>query len=95
MAEIINMGEKPEILKLDEGKYSFFVGRQKYTLNTPIEEEQIYRVVSCIQELVAAFPGNLSQDERLFLALISLSLKLDEFGCRIKDLSGKISVNKE
>ena len=84
------MGEKPEILKLDEGKYSFFVGRQKYTLNTPIEEEQFYRVVSCIQELVAAFPGNLSQD-----ALISLSLKLDEFGCRIKDLSGKISVNKE
>ncbi len=95
MADIAGMGELREIVKLDEGKYSFFVGREKYTLNTPLKEDEFRRVVSCVQELVASFPANLSQDERLFLALISLSHKLDVLGCRVSLLADKISANAD
>ena len=95
MADTLSMGEMREIIKLDEGKYSFFVGREKYTLNTPLEEEEFRRVVSCVQELVATFPVNLSQDERLFLALISLSHKLDVLGCRVSLLAEKIDAGAD
>ena len=63
------MDEAPEIRNLGDGKYSFLVGRQRYTLTTPLDEERFVRIVTAIRDLVASFPPTLSR-ERLLLALI-------------------------
>ena len=81
------MDEAPEIRNLGEGKYSFLVGRQRYTLTTALDEERFVRIVSAIQELVSSFPPTLSQEERLFLALMSFSHELDDIKCRIDSLT--------
>ncbi|MGD9667313.1 MAG: cell division protein ZapA [Synergistaceae bacterium] len=80
------MDEAPEIRNLGDGKYSFLVGRQRYTLTTALDEERFVRIVSAIQELVSTFPPTLSQEERLFLALMSFSHELDDIKCRIDSL---------
>ncbi len=81
------MDEAPEIRSLGEGKYSFLVGRQRYTLTTALEEECFVRIVSTIQELVSSFPPSLSQDERLFLALMSFSHELDDIKCKVDSIA--------
>ncbi len=81
------MDEAPEIRNLGEGKYSFLVGRQRYTLTTALDEERFVRIVSSIQELVSSFPPTLSQEERLFLALMYYSHELDDIKCRIDSLT--------
>lgn len=81
------MDEAPEIRSLGEGKYSFLVGRQRYTLTTPLEEERFVRIVSAIQELVSSFPPSLSQEERLFLALMSFSHQLDDLAVRVESMA--------
>ena len=53
------MDEAPEIRNLGEGKYSFLVGRQRYTLTTALDEERFVRIVSARQELVSSFPPTL------------------------------------
>ena len=81
------MDEAPEIRNLGERKYSFLVGRQRYTLTTALDEERFVRIVSSIQELVSSFPPTLSQEERLFLALMSFSHELDDIKCRIDSVT--------
>lgn len=81
------MDEAPEIKNLGEGKYSFLVGRQRYTLNTALDDKRFVRIVSAIQELVSSFPPTFSQDERLFLALMSFSHELDDIKCRIDSVT--------
>ena len=81
------MDEAPEIRNLGEGKYSFLVGRQRYTLITALDQERFVRIVSAIQELVSSFPPTLSQEERLFLALMSFSHELDDIKCRIDSVT--------
>ena len=85
------MDEAPEIRNLGEGKYSFLVGRQRYTLTTALDEERFVRIVSAIQELVSSFPPTLSQEERLFLALMSFSHELDDIKCRIDSFTATLS----
>ena len=81
------MDEAPEIRNLGEVKNSFLVGRQRYTLTTALDEELFVRIVSAIQELVSSFPPTLSQEERLFLALMSFSHELDDIKCRIDSVT--------
>lgn len=81
------MDEAPEIRNLGEGKYSFLVGRQRYTLTTALDEERFVRIVSVIQELVSSFPPTLSQEERLFLALMSFAHELDDIKCKIDSIA--------
>ncbi|MDO9543724.1 MAG: hypothetical protein Q7J00_00910 [Synergistaceae bacterium] len=81
------MDEAPEIRNMGEGKYSFLVGRQRYTLTTALDEERFVRIVSAIQEMVSSFPPTLSQEERLFLALMSFSHELDDIKCRIDSVT--------
>lgn len=80
------MDETQEIRSLGEGRYTFLIGRQRYTLNSPLEEECFVRVVSAIQELVDSFPPKLTQEDRLFLALMSMSHKIDDIHNRIDKL---------
>lgn len=83
------MDETLEIRSIGEGKYSFLIGRQRYTLTTPLDEECFVRVVKTIQDLVGTMPPALTQDERLFLALMSLSHKLEELQNKIDSLVEK------
>lgn len=89
------MDEAPEIRNLGQGKYSFLVGRQRYTLTTQLEEESFLRVVSTIQNLVNSFRPTLSQDERMFLALMSMSHQLDNVSSRITILTENLCGDKE
>ncbi len=88
------MDEAPEILNLGEGKYSFLVGRHRYTLTTPLDEERFVRIVTTIQDLVNTLPPTLTQDERLFLALMSMSHQFEDMRSRIGSLIDKISDGK-
>ena len=81
------MDETSAITNLGDGKYSFFVGRQRYTLTTPLSEERFSRIVSAVQSLVSSFPQNLSQDDRLFLARMSLGNELDETRERLESIA--------
>lgn len=85
------MDETHEIKSLGDGKYSFWIGRQRYTLTTKLEAARFFRIVESARELVEAFPPNLSQDERLFLALMALSHQVEELGLRIGEISDKFS----
>ena len=80
------MDELNEIKSLGEGRYSFWVGRQKYTLTTKLEPERFRRIAEGVNSLVADFPSNLSQDERLVLALMSLAFRLEDMGERVGGL---------
>ncbi|MCE5202170.1 MAG: cell division protein ZapA [Synergistaceae bacterium] len=83
------MDEAAGVRKLGDGKYTFIVGRQRYTLTTPLDEERFARVVFDVQAIVDSFPLNLSQEDRLFLALMSLSNQMDEVCCRLEMLTQK------
>ncbi|WP_455598230.1 hypothetical protein [Cloacibacillus sp.] len=85
------MDETHEIKSLGDGKYSFWIGRQRYTLTTKLEAVRFFRIVESARELVEAFPPNLSQDERLFLALMALSHQVEELSLRIGEISDKFS----
>ena len=76
------MDELNEIKSLGDGRYSFWVGRQKYTLATKLEPARFCRIAEGVSSLVAGFPPNLSQDERLVLALMSLAFRLEDMGER-------------
>ena len=75
-----------EIKSLGDGRYSFWVGRQKYTLATKLEPARFCRIAEGVSSLVAGFPPNLSQDERLVLALMSLAFRLEDMGERVGGL---------
>ena len=52
----------PEIKNWGEGKYSFFVGRQRYTLTTQLDEERFISVVKNVKAAVSQYPSSLCQD---------------------------------
>lgn len=80
------MGDMSEIKKTDDGKYSFVVGRQRYTLSTALEEQLFSSVVRTVQEAVSSFSPQLSQEERLFLALMSISHKNIDVALKLEQL---------
>ena len=83
------MDETREIKSLGDGKYSFWIGRQRYTLTTKMDAARFFRIVENAWALVEAFPQNLSQDERLFLALMALSHQMEELSRRIDEISAE------
>ena len=83
------MDETRDIKSLGDGKYSFWVGRQRYTLTTKLDAARFFRIVESAREQVEACPANLSQDERLFLALMALSHRVEELNSRIYEISAK------
>ena len=46
------MDETHEIKSLGDGKYSFWIGRQRYTLTTKLEAARFFRIVESARELV-------------------------------------------
>lgn len=80
------MDDFNEIKSLGGGKFSFWVGRQKYTVTTKLEPERFRLIAESVGKLVANFPPNLSQDERLVLALMTLAFRVDEMEERVDKL---------
>ncbi|NLV82046.1 MAG: hypothetical protein GXZ18_03425 [Synergistaceae bacterium] len=80
------MEDMSDIKKLDDGKYSFVVGRQRYTLSTPLKEEHFSRVVRTVQDVVSSFPPHLSQEERLFLGLMAISNETANIALKLEKL---------
>lgn len=78
------MSDAPEVKSLGGGKYSFIVGKLPYTMTTQLEEDQFKRLVAHVQELVATFPPYLNQDERLIMALMSVSHQLESLEARVQ-----------
>ena len=87
------MDETREIKSLGDGKYSFWIGRQRYTLTTKLDAARFFRIVENVTIAYAmgvdGFPQNLSQDERLFLALMALSHQMEELSRRIDEISAE------
>jgi len=80
------MDESSGIRRLDEDKYTFIVGRKRYTLTTSLDDENFGCVVANVRAAVDSFPPNLSQEDRLFLALMSMSHRMHEIGRRLDGL---------
>ncbi len=89
------MDEFEEIVQIEPGRYSFFVGVHQYTLTSPMEKERLVRVISKVQQLVDTFPVSLTQDQRLFLALITTMNKMDRLELKIDGISSKIKKERE
>ena len=85
------MDDFNEIKSLGGGRFSFWAGRQKYTVTTKLEPERFRAVAESVGHLVASFPPNLSQDERLVLALMTLAFRVDEMGARLDKLCADLS----
>lgn len=89
------MEEMSDIKKMDDGKYSFVVGRQRYTLSTPLEEAHFFRVVRTVQNVISSFPPHLSQEERLFLGLMSLSHEAATVVSKLEKLVEKLESSED
>lgn len=72
------MMDAAKIKNLGRGKYSFIVGKLTYTMTTQLPESDFARLVENVRALVAEYPPYLNQDERLVMALMSVSHKLEE-----------------
>lgn len=70
------MADAPEIKNLGHGKYSFIVGKLTYTMTTQLPERDFVKLIENVRALVAEYPPYLNQDERLIMALMSVSHKL-------------------
>lgn len=70
------MADAPEIKNLGHGKYSFIVGKLTYTMTTQLPERDFIRLIENVRALVAEYPPYLNQDERLIMALMSVSHRL-------------------
>lgn len=84
------MNETPEVRCVGEGKYSFVVGRNRYTLISKLREDDFLRVVSTVQRLVSSFPAGMSQEERLFLSLMVAAYTLDDTQLRLAGLLDEV-----
>lgn len=89
------MGKFEEIRETATGHYAFFIGVHQYTLATPMDKERLARIVHKIQKLVDSFPANMTQDERLFLSLITVMNRLDKLEIKISDASSKIPAERK
>lgn len=78
--------ETTGIRSLGEGRYNLRVGRQRYTIATKLSEERFVQLAESVQRLVDGFQSNLSQDERLFMAVMTLVLEADEIAARTEKL---------
>ena len=83
------MEENSEIQPLGDGRYVFWAGKHKYTIATTLDVESLSRDVQSVRALIDMFPQNISQDERLFLALIALTHQMQELGLRAEELTRK------
>lgn len=70
------MTDLPDVKNLGNGKFSFIVGKVTYTMTTQLKEEDFKHLVANVRSLVAEYPPFLNQDERLIMALMSVSHKL-------------------
>jgi hypothetical protein len=89
------MDKIEEIREISDGKYSFYIGVHQYTLTTPIPKDRFLRIVSRVQDLVDSFPPQMSQDERLLMALLTVANQMDKVFESISDLAEKIHLEKE
>lgn len=80
------MADVSELKNLGNGKYSFIVGKLTYTMTTQLEEEDFKKLVVNVKNLVAKYPPYLNQDERLIMALMSVSHKLEELQGKLDDV---------
>ena len=86
------MEERPdEILSAGDGRYSFRVGRQRYSIATKLDEAHFKRVAERVRSMVEQFPQNFSQEEMLFLSLMAVSNEIVELEEKIEALAKKYS----
>lgn len=89
------MDETSEIRSLGEGRYSFQMGRQFYTLATKLDEKRFFRVVENARSFLEGLPSNLSQDEILFLGLMAQSYQMEELSTRIEGIIAELGKKTE
>lgn len=66
------MNDMPEIRQLDDGRYTFVIGAQKYTLSTPMAKETFFRIVHSVQSAEREIPEAVtSHSDRLLLAFMN------------------------
>ncbi|EHM10189.1 hypothetical protein TheveDRAFT_1065 [Thermanaerovibrio velox DSM 12556] len=59
-----------------ERRLVLLVGKKSYPIVTSLEEEEVQEAAGLVRSLVDSLDPSLSQDERLFLASMSLSSQL-------------------
>ena len=80
------MDELNEIKSLGDGRYSFWSGGRNIRSPRSSSRRASAAIAEGVSSLVAGFPPNLSQDERLVLALMSLAFRLEVLGERVGGL---------
>lgn len=82
------MSDMTEILELPDGRYTFVVGAQKYTLSTPLPRETFFRIVRSVQSAEKEIPKEItSYSDRIFLAFMSYVSKVDDLTMKLESMT--------
>ncbi|MEG1641741.1 MAG: hypothetical protein RR272_01390 [Synergistaceae bacterium] len=82
------MSDVSEIEQLKDGRYSFIVGDQRYTLSTPLPQETFSCIVRSVQSAVNELPSEItSQSDRLFLAFMNYVNATNQITEKLSDLT--------
>lgn len=85
------MEEIQRINNLGGGKYSVLIGHKTYTVVTKLDEARFRRAAEIAISVSDGFPKNLSQDNILFLSLLSMAKGMEEISKKVDAIADKFS----
>jgi hypothetical protein len=74
---------------------SLLVGRKSYSLITSMSDDKLRDVDNLLREVVPNANPRMEQDERLFIACMTLASELTSVVARLNDLMAEIEAQKE
>ena len=70
----------------DTEKFSFMVGNKQYCLTSPLPREQMENILERVNSHIQALPSHLTQDEKLLITLLSLTVDFDSLEQRLQSI---------
>ncbi|MDR1481699.1 MAG: cell division protein ZapA [Synergistaceae bacterium] len=74
---------------------SLLVGRKSYNLLTSMSEDRLRDIDDLLREVVPNTPPRMEQDERLFIACMTLASELTSVVARLNGILEEIEAQKE
>lgn len=80
---------------MDQRRVSLLVGRKSYNILTSLDEDTLKEVYEVLHDAAAATDPAMDQDERLFLASMSLANELAVLSRRVRAMTNLIEDGKQ
>jgi hypothetical protein len=80
---------------MEQRRVSLLVGRKSYNILTSVDEDTLKEVYEVLHDAAAATDPAMDQDERLFLALMTLANELVELSRRVSSMTNLVENRKQ